>query len=158
MTNCPYKRELIITRNENEIYTILVVDRKTDTTLFALAPEKKGWFYNLAISPDNNWLIFSIEEEFQIWDLELGEITATLPGDDYSWVSQIVFSPNSEYLALTEGYDATNIRVFKTGSFQEIHDFNGHRLPVSSLVFTPNSQMLISGSEDLTIRIWELTP
>ncbi len=150
--------EVVATQDESELYTIVGVDTKTDTSLWTLVPDKKGWFYNLVISPDNRWLVFSIEEEFQIWDLETGTLAATLPGDNYNWGSHILFSPNSEYLALAEGYEKTNIRVLKTGSFEQIHDFTGHRLPIKTLVFTPDSQTLISGSEDLTIRLWEIEP
>jgi WD40 repeat protein len=38
-----------------------------------------------------------------------------------------------------------------------INTFNGHKKAVLSLAFSPDEQMLVSGSADATIRIWPLS-
>jgi len=50
------------------------------------------------------------------------------------------------------------IKVWSMETMQELYDFTGHHRPVGALTFTPDNRRLISGSEDLTIRVWELTP
>ena len=51
-----------------------------------------------------------------------------------------------------------SIKVWDLATMQEIHDLTGHRGPVGTMVFTPDSKTLISASTDLTIRTWDLTP
>jgi WD40 repeat protein len=42
----------------------------------------------------------------------------------------------------------------KTG--EKLFTFEGHKLDIGALVFTPDNRFLISGSNDTTIKFWDL--
>jgi len=39
---------------------------------------------------------------------------------------------------------------------QEVHCFEGHRLQVNSVTFSPDGRRVLSGSSDHPVRLWEV--
>lgn len=48
------------------------------------------------------------------------------------------------------------MRVWDISSGEAIHVFQGHTKPALCLVVTGNGKTIVSGSEDKTIKIWDL--
>jgi WD40 repeat protein len=48
------------------------------------------------------------------------------------------------------------IRLYELPAFEQFGELSGHNYDVLSLDFSPNSDRLVSGSQDQTIRIWDL--
>jgi len=65
----------------------------------------------------------------------------------------IAFSPDGRLLAYA---DTKRISLCDMAARRELHRFEGHRGPISSLAFTPDGKALVSGSEDGTALIWDL--
>jgi WD40 repeat protein len=67
----------------------------------------------------------------------------------------VAFSQNGKLLA-TVGKDANAIRVWDASSGALLRELRGHSSYVNSLMFSPNGQVLISGSGDATTKLWEV--
>jgi hypothetical protein len=66
------------------------------------------------------------------------------------------FSPDDAYLAVAAGRGGLELRPL-TGK-KPTAQLVGHEAPVTSLVFGPKGQRLVTGSEDSTVRVWTVGP
>ena len=66
--------------------------------------------------------------------------------------SNVVFSPNGEYLA--SGSGENTIGVWRVSSGERIKTLTRHSDYVYSVVFSPNGEYLASGSD--TIEVWRV--
>jgi WD40 repeat protein len=71
-------------------------------------------------------------------------------------VHPIAVSPDRGLVAV--GYSDTIVRLWDIHTGQLVDHLTGHTDCVSSVVFTPDGNGLISGSEDLTAKHWDLGP
>ncbi len=78
-----------------------------------------------------------------------------LPKTKWGNVKTLVFSPNSKILASVEQeYNIIKLWDVKTG--KEIRGLEGHSKAVSSIAFSPDGQMIASGSHDGTVKLWAI--
>jgi WD40 repeat protein len=63
------------------------------------------------------------------------------------------FSPDGQLLAIA---DADKIFLFQISDYQLKYVFKGHTDWVRSIAFSQNNQIIASGSEDYTIRMWNI--
>lgn len=76
----------------------------------------------------------------------------------------VAFSPDGKLIAAgflgfdekqgRYAYHRTFVWSVKTG--ERLFTFEGHKLDIGALVFTPDNRFLISGSNDMTIKFWNL--
>ena len=71
------------------------------------------------------------------------------PGDT-PW--SLAFSPDYAFMAV--GWQSGNIDLYWAGDGAYMRTLTGHRGPVYRLAFTPASRLLLSASQDGTIRVW----
>jgi transducin (beta)-like 1 len=90
-----------------------------------------------------------------IWDAFSGEIRQHFPGfedpanpaagTDADWIDGVTYAVTGEN---------SSIIVYKVGERIPVLRFQGHTQAVNSINFDPSSQLLCSGSDDSTVRLW----
>lgn len=114
----------------------------------------QGPIFSLAFSPDGKWLASGGRKgTVQIWEAtnEL-KLHATLP-DHGKTVWAVAWSSDSASLAASAG---NAIRIWNVAEKKPVGELKGHLAPVLALAFSDSGKKLISGSDDRTVRIWDI--
>jgi WD40 repeat protein len=141
---------------------------------------------SLSLSPDGLMLARgSHNKDIKIWEVTTGTELMTLLGKDqydHHWSVCLVFSPDGIHLA--SGNDIGKIKLWEVlpsgeekiqhnGHWQEtiddettesrgffVEDDGGFQKPmdywIGAMVFTPNGKLLVTGSRDSTIKLFEM--
>jgi dipeptidyl aminopeptidase/acylaminoacyl peptidase len=114
-----------------------------------------------ALSPDGKLLAFGLQSNgrdpgiLPILDTASGkEVRCFTTGKD--GVSALEFSPDGRSLAWG-GWREGTVYLGEIASGRERRRFTGHQGRIFSLAFAADGQRLISGSEDTTALVWDLT-
>jgi WD40 repeat protein len=95
-----------------------------------------------------------------VWDAATGKALQRLQGHE-SPVNAIAFAPDGRSVATASGnpldYEEQTVRLWEVATGQERRRFAGHQARVTSLVFARDGLTLISGSEDGTALVWDVT-
>ena len=91
--------------------------------------------------------------DVELWEVEPWKHIGTLVG--HATTNAINFSPDSKTLAST-GYESVNLWKIDTG--EKIVTLTEHTGWVNAVAFSPDGSALISGGDDATLRIWDVTP
>ncbi|MCX6064751.1 MAG: hypothetical protein NT121_03220, partial [Chloroflexi bacterium] len=116
----------------------------------------KGDFNDIAISPDEKWLISGQSDgNVLLWDLDSLALVQVIEGDGDA-IASVKFSLDGKYILTgTENY---SIKIWDTDT-KAMHSENvqpGHGSYISSLAVSPTEKKLISGSADSNIIVWDL--
>ncbi len=101
---------------------------------------------NVLASGSKNGSIF-------FWNLITGEWQDVISGDVFPAVLSLATFP--ERMLLATGRSDNMVRVWSLSDGKLKHVFNGHEDNVTSLVFNSDGNMLISGSADGTVKLWD---
>ena len=105
-----------------------------------------------AYSPRGTVLGIFTDKDLQLWDPAVPCAVQTLPG-----VGAFAFSPDGQVLATAgrEWGDAT-IRLWEVGTGRPFAALRGSRSLAKRLIFTPDGQGLVTGSDDGTVLVWDI--
>jgi WD40 repeat protein len=139
-------------------------------------PSEGSHLIGLAISPDSQLLLASAwgkpvqtrlpdgtiqvstanDQPVTWWDLATGKLRGQilLPGGG---VGPVAFAPDGRSFAVASSEPAASIRVVEVATGRERKKIEGFRSVVRSLAFLPDGKRLVSGMEDSTALIWDLT-
>ncbi|WP_375505634.1 protein kinase [uncultured Nostoc sp.] len=122
---------------------------------------------SVAFSPDGQILASgSWDKTIKLWDVNTGKEICTIAGHQLK-INSVAFSPQGQLLA-SASYDRT-IRLWQIpaleGSQREFENrpycsllatLSGHAWAVLTVAFSPDGQILATGSDDNTIKLWEV--
>jgi eukaryotic-like serine/threonine-protein kinase len=125
------------------------------------APLNRSWQMKPAFSPDGKLVVTASQGDqmVRIWNAETGKLVRDLgSGPDCGLVA---FSPKGTYVAATAGeeYPGSNelsTWVWEVKSGQTHCVIRGQTKPVNCLAFSPEEQLLATGSQDGTLTAWDL--
>ncbi|MDE0316149.1 MAG: WD40 repeat domain-containing protein [Candidatus Poribacteria bacterium] len=143
-----------------KVYPIQIWDADTGERLLTLKGNLRR-IESLVFSPDGKTLASGEYKTTKLWDIDTTTARATFKAPTSSYA--LAFSPNGKLLA--SGGDA-NVRLWNAETKQEgwqgaINKFlptltlKGHKAGVSTLAFSPDGKILLTGSKDGTIRAWD---
>lgn len=110
----------------------------------------------VAYSPDGGRMASSsMDGTVKVWDLGNGRELRTYRGgkDPVLPVRGLAWSKDGKFIASTSGNDI-HVWAPDTGKLEKT--LKGHEKPVSCLAFHPEGKSLVSGSDDKSVRLWDL--
>ncbi|MEH2008420.1 serine/threonine-protein kinase [Nostoc sp.] len=122
---------------------------------------------SVAFSPDGQILASgSWDKTIKLWDVKTGTEICPMTGHQLQ-VNSVAFSPQGQLLA-SASYDRT-IRLWQISALESsqrelqnrpcyslLSTLSGHAWAVLTVAFSPDGQILATGSDDNTIKFWEV--
>ncbi|OJD19429.1 hypothetical protein AJ78_00603 [Emergomyces pasteurianus Ep9510] len=133
--------------NEN---TTEIRDSSTGDLIFQV-PDIMGPGDKMTYSSTSQVFAYEDDDTIRLWNMRTGKPLGRLTAD--SVVNALAFSPDGINLAAS--YAARFIIIWDWKTKSKLHVLNGHLNNISYLTFSPNSKMLVSGSWDASIRLWD---
>jgi RNA polymerase sigma factor (sigma-70 family) len=112
--------------------------------------------YTAVLSPNDKLLALGLQDRFlPLMNVETGqEIRRFAVAED--GVSSLAFSPDGKSLAWG-GWREGTVYIGEIATGRQRHHFTGHRGRILSLAFSRDGKWLISGSDDTSALVWDLT-
>lgn len=119
----------------------------------SVLPTEQGAVFGLAFSPDSKRLASGSQfGTVHIWDVAKKIADATLLGTNKT-VWSVAWKADSNTLAASAGNE---VLIWNVADKKTTAALKGHLAPIRSLVFTDKDNLLVTGSEDRTVRVWDM--
>ena len=116
----------------------------------------------ILFSPCGTVIAGGLRGEIRFWDATTYEVRMViLPPHGCQRVGALTFSPCGRYLVSGTfwiGTDQMGIVLWEVATGENIATFWGHSTDVQDLAFSPDGTLLVSGSYDGTILLWDMKP
>lgn len=138
-------------------YAVRVWNIEEEIWQYSLFTSFSGAVTQIAFSPDGGVLASGhYDGLIRIWDMRTGtEILSIQTG---SVVESLAFSTDSRLLASGGSFQDSLVRIWDAGNGELLRELPGHSTGVVKLLFSPDSQFLVSASYDGLVRVWGIRP
>jgi WD40 repeat protein len=133
-------------------------DAVTGRELLTLQGHSNGAVIFAAFSSNGEWIVSgSNNNTVKIWDIATGKeirsLKAKIPRPIFG--NSVTFSPNNVRIVF-ESNDGV-LRIWDAATNRELCSLQGYSSPVSSVTFSPDGELIVSGSfaPDNTIKVWD---
>lgn len=133
----------------NDLITLRCKEHKSSITCICLSSDGNVLYSG---SKDGSLVKWSVKEKVKLKALR-GNRGKTKPG--MKSIRCLAISTDQKFLVVGDG-GCKDIKVFSGDTLDHIKNLQGHRGPVSGLVFRKNTHTLYSASEDRSVKVWNL--
>jgi WD40 repeat protein len=125
--------------------------------LIQTLPKQKSSVFSVRFSPDSQTLISASQKEgIKFWQHQSdGSFALRKSLPDQDGMMAIGFSAKDQMIA-TASLDSKNTIKLRSWDGKLLRTFLGHKDRANDLSFSPDGQLLASGSGDKTIKLWSL--
>jgi WD40 repeat protein len=124
--------------------------------------DKKTWkahndqIYDIRFSPDGSVIASaSADKTIKLWKLDRLNNQPFRILSLNSWVRSISFAPKDKNHLVSGSQDGDiNLWQIDSGKPEKTWEANDESLPVNSVSFSPNGQVIASGDDDSRVRLW----
>ncbi len=116
--------------------------------------------YSIALSPDGKRLAIYVPTDkaagppIAIHDYATGQLLRRFGGKETP--AKLLFSPDGKVLAASEWSRSRDIELWDPSGGHRLHTLKGHKNRIWSIAFSPDGKTLVSGSDDKTMRFWDV--
>ena len=123
--------------------------------------------YDIAFSPCGTLMAAPTQDEILLWDVTQRQMQMVIPKPERwtyqgPWQQTLSFSPCGRYMTSgscwVRGMEKSLVQLWTVANGENIATFEGHTSGITTLTFSPSSELLASGSFDGTILLWDMKP
>jgi WD40 repeat protein len=151
-------RNFLVKGKKSNVNTIYVWNTIDGTKLTRFPDEQNPVSVQLAciaLTANGQLIASSLRDgRKRFWDVQSGKERYDIEDSPHR-TELIVYSPSGRLLAVAG--QGKEIRIIESATGNRVRDLTGHGSAISSLLFAGDDRTLISGSEDTTCLVWDLT-
>ncbi len=111
--------------------------------------------WTVAFSPDDKYVISgSHDGKITLYSVETAKAESVLDPQNGKFTLSLAYSPDGKYIA-SGGLDGI-INIFDVNTGKVAQTLEGHAMSVRSLTFSPDSQMLLTASDDGHMKLYDM--
>jgi WD40 repeat protein len=112
----------------------------------------------VTFSPDGRYFLAAGDARrspLRIYDGKSGQLVSQfVPDEDMGW-SGGAFNPDGTKV-LSWSYGISALYVWESSTGQRLHKLEGHTEAVNNGAFSPDGKLIVTGSQDHTLRVWDV--
>jgi WD40 repeat protein/DNA-binding SARP family transcriptional activator len=139
-------------------HTARVWDASTGEELQVLTGHRE-MVYSALWSPAGDRLVTTaLDASTRVWDPATGEAVLSFhPGDPSHLGADVDWSPSGDQIATIRS-DLGSVTVLDVETGVQVLTLAGHTSKVNSVDWSPTGPLIVTGSEDYTARVWDVSP
>ncbi|TVT56861.1 MAG: WD40 repeat domain-containing protein [Sedimenticola thiotaurini] len=143
-------RQLAVSTEDEHV---LMLDQDLEQSIELQQPSRTA--LELRFSPDDRTLVAGAWYELFYWDLSSGRIRAQ-ETEHWGAITSLDYRPQGDQLITLGRHTDANLRLIDSASGSVKRRLQGHRLCGAAVRFSPDGRYVASGSDDESIRFYDL--